>query len=241
MRKIGPSLRALAPLALVMPAAALAQASQCALPAQIARPQVEGPTADEPRRVLPIGSYTLAISWSPQYCAGAAGRKDDFQCSGRHGRFGFTLHGLWPDGYGKQWPQYCKPAAPLPRKVIRDHLCSTPSVQLIQHEWVKHGTCMPTTPARFFAQSRRYYKALRYPDMAALAARPGITAGAFAEAFAAANKGLLRADMMRVTATRDNRLSEVWLCMDRKLHYTRCPAHQGGVSPQTMLKIAPPA
>ncbi|KKW93346.1 ribonuclease T2 family protein [Sphingobium chungbukense] len=225
---------------LATPAAALAQASECRLPAQIARPHIEGPTAEEPRRVLPIGSYTLAISWSPQYCAGPAGRKDDFQCSGRHGRFGFTLHGLWPDGYGKQWPQYCKPAAPLSRKLIQQHLCSTPSVQLIQHEWVKHGTCMPTTPDRFFALSRRHYQALRYPDMKVLARRPALTARAFAEAFAAENKGLT-ADMMRVTATRDNWLSEVWLCMDRKLRYTRCPAHQGGVKPGTMLRIAPPA
>lgn len=230
----------LALVLLAAPLPALAQANQCTLPAQIARPQIEGPTAAEPRRVLPIGGYTLAISWSPQYCSGAAARKDDLQCSGRHGRFGFTLHGLWPDGYGKEWPQYCKPAAPLPAKVIRDHLCSTPSVQLVQHEWAKHGTCMPTTPARFFAQSRLHYQALRYPDMMALASRPAVTARAFAEAFAAANGGL-SADMMRVTATRDNWLSEVWLCMDRRMRYTRCPAHQGGVSPETVLKIAPPA
>lgn len=226
-------------LLLAAPANALAQAAQCSLPAQLPRPQVEGPTDDQPRRVLPIGSYTLAISWSPQYCSGEQGRQDDFQCSGRNGRFGFTLHGLWPDGYGKDWPQYCKPAAPLSRTIIRQHLCATPSVQLIQHEWVKHGTCMPTTPDRFFALSRKFYHALRYPDMVALARRPVVTARAFAEAFAAANRGL-RADMMRVTATRDNWLSEVWFCMDRKMRYTRCPAHQGGVSPETVLKIAPP-
>ncbi|WP_176591765.1 ribonuclease T [Sphingobium sp. EM0848] len=232
--------KALLLLALVAPAPALAQAAQCSIPEQLPRPRVEGPTSKEPRRVLPIGSYTLAISWSPQYCSGAQGRKDDFQCSGRHGRFGFTLHGLWPDGYGKEWPQYCQAAAPLSRAIIRQHICSTPSVQLIQHEWVKHGTCMPTTPDRFFALSRKFYQALRYPDMKALASQPALTAGAFAQAFAAANRGL-SADMMRVTATRDNGLSEVWLCMDRKMRYTRCPAHQGGVSPETVLKIAPPA
>ena len=99
---------------------------------------------------------------------------------------------------------------------------------------------MPTTPDRFFAQSRKFYHGLRYPDMKALANRPAITARAFAEAFAVANKGL-SADMMRITATRDNRLSEVWLCMDRRMRYTRCPAHQGGVPPEALLKIAPPA
>lgn len=221
----------------MLPGVALAQANQCRLPAQIARPQVEGPTQSEPKRVLPIGSYTLAVSWSPQYCSRARGGRDDFQC-GSGNRFGFTLHGLWPDGYGKEWPQYCKPAAPLPRKVIRDHLCATPSVQLIQHEWVKHGTCMPTTPTRFFAQSRSLYQALRYPDMEALAARPALTARDFAIAFAAENKGM-SADMLKLNVSRDGALSEVWVCMDRRLRYTRCPSHQGGVNDGSRISIVP--
>lgn len=225
-------------LALAGPNAALAQAGQCRLPGVIPRPVVEGPTEQEPKRVLPIGSYTLAVSWSPDYCARSkGGAKDDFQC--RSGNdFGFTLHGLWPDGYGKDWPQYCKPAPVLPRKVVRDHLCAVPSVQLIQHEWVKHGTCLPTTPTKFFALSRKLYQALRYPDMQELAARPTLSAREFATAFAAANKGM-SADMMRLNVSREGTLSEVWVCMDRKLRYSRCPAHQGGVNDATRIRIVP--
>lgn len=225
-------------IALLSPATALAQAGQCRLPAVIARPHVEGPTDDEPRRVLPIGSYTLAISWSPQYCSRSrGGKRDAFQCWSNND-FGFTLHGLWPDGYGRDWPQYCRAAPVLPRKVIRDHLCATPSPQLIQHEWVKHGTCMPTTPTDFFALSRRLYYAVRYPDMDALAQRPNLTARQFAQAFAAANPGM-DADMMRLNISRDGALSEVWLCMDRKLKYDRCPTHQGGVNDGSRIRILP--
>lgn len=225
-------------IALATPGIAMAQANQCRLPEVIARPKAEGPSADEPKRVLPIGYYTLAVSWSPQYCKTArGGARDAFQCQSGNA-FAFTLHGLWPDGYGKEWPQYCKPAAPLPRKVIRDHLCATPSVQLIQHEWIKHGTCMPTTPTKFFALSRKLYSALRYPDMTALAARSTLSARDFAQAFAAENKGMV-ADGIRLNVTRDGSLSEVWICMDRKYRYISCPAQQGGVKDRAQLRIEP--
>ncbi len=225
-------------VALALPGVAMAQSNQCRLPEVIARPKVEGPSADEPKRVLPIGYYTLAVSWSPQYCkTSRGGARDAFQCQSGNA-FAFTLHGLWPDGYGKEWPQYCKLAAPLPRKVVRDHLCATPSVQLIQHEWVKHGTCMPTTPTKFFALSRKLYSALRYPDMTALAARPTLSARDLAQAFAAENKGMV-ADGIRLNVTRDGSLSEVWICMDRKYRYISCPAQQGGVKDRAQLRIEP--
>lgn len=232
-------LRFLLPLLLlVAPGTALAQAAQCRLPAQLARPKPDLPTEREPRRILPIGSYTLALSWSPQYCAGKKDSRDSLQCAGRNGRFGFTLHGLWPDGYGKEWPQYCRATDIVPREVLRQNLCVTPSVQLIQHEWAKHGTCMATRPELYFNLSRAFYQSIRYPDMAALARRRTLTVGQFAQAFAAANRGL-RADMVRVTTTRDNRLSEIWLCMDRSMEYTRCPAHQGGAKNSAALRITP--
>jgi ribonuclease T2 len=43
--------------------------------------------------------------------------------------------------------------------------------------------------------------------------------------------------MMRVTATRDGWLDEVWLCLDKRFALARCPAHGGGVRPGTPLKI----
>lgn len=232
-------LKGLALVALIaMPGTALAQSAQCSPRAQIARPDLEGPTAKEPKRILPIGSYTLALSWSPQYCSTARGKGSALQCDGRHGRFGFTLHGLWPDGFGKEWPQYCRAANLVPRQVIRQNLCATPSVQLIQHEWAKHGTCMTTRPERYFNRSRTLYQSIRYPDMGALARTKSLTVGQFAQAFARANRGL-KPDMLRVTTARGNWLSEVWLCMDRAMAFTRCPAHQGGAPVTSRLRIAP--
>ena len=57
-------------VSLASPAAANAQALRCAEPSQAERPHPELPSASQPQRQLPIGSYTLALTWSPEYCHG---------------------------------------------------------------------------------------------------------------------------------------------------------------------------
>ncbi|MGC4251130.1 MAG: ribonuclease T [Sphingobium sp.] len=225
---------ALALLALSSPGVALAQAVQCNPPAQLPRPRMVLPERGEGGRIMPIGGYTLALSWSPQYCSTARGGDSAFQCNGR---FGFILHGLWPDGSGKAWPSFCRKTGLLPREVIRQNLCMTPSVQLLQHEWAKHGTCMANRPELYFDQARTLYQSVRFPDMAALARRGNMTVGQFMDAFARANPRL-RSDMIRVRTTRGNWLSEVWLCMDKALEYARCPAGKGGAKSAAALRIA---
>lgn len=211
------------------------QAPVCEAPATIARPMLEGPTADAPRRVLPIGGYTLAISWSPQYCANrSTSPRDQFQCGGGQD-FAYTLHGLWPDGEGRDWPQYCRPTRLVPDKVIREQLCTTPSVQLIQHEWEKHGTCMQETPASYFARSREMFGKVQYPDMAELRGRT-MTAGAFQQAFANANPGM-RPEQMRLNVSKAGWLEEVWLCLDKQYRNQACPATQGGAQSDRVIRI----
>lgn len=229
--------RCVAAIALIAaPSLASAQAYRCSIPATVDRPRPDLPNASQPRRPLPIGSYTLAISWAPQYCREhARDASARFQCGGGN-RFGFTLHGLWPDGIGKEWPQYCRATPLLSRAVVRRNICATPSAQLLQHEWAKHGTCMAGyRPDTYFARSTGLYARLRYPDMDALSRAP-LTAGRLAQAIAAANPGV-QADMMRITANRQGWLDEVWFCLDTAFAYRRCPAHQGGLDPNAGIKI----
>ena len=223
-------------VALSAPALASAQAYSCSVPATRLQIRPDLPSTDQPRRLLPIGGYTLAITWAAQYCREHAREPSArFECRAGN-RFGFTLHGLWPDGVGKDWPQYCTATTVLPQELVKRHLCATPAAQLIQHEWAKHGTCMArTTPERFFDRSNGLYGRLRYPDMNALSRRT-LTVGTFAAAIARANPGL-RADMMRVTTTRRGWLDEVWLCLDTRFRYARCPTYQGGVASTASLKI----
>ena len=110
---------------ILSPGVALAQAYQCRVP--------QGPVSvpavprDGPVRQVPVTGYTLALSWSPEYCRARQGRAADRQCSGRAGRFGFIVHGLWPEGRGAGWPQWC-PAARAPTSAeLARNMCLTPS------------------------------------------------------------------------------------------------------------------
>lgn len=224
----------LAALLALSPAPIAAQAYHCTPPEPIARPHLEGPTSAEPRRMLPIGGYTLALHWSPQLCR-QPGADDDLRCR-RGNRFGFTLHGLWADGVGKSWPQYCAPAPLLSDAVVRANICVIPSAQLLQHEYAKHGTCTGRAPADYFAVSAGLYRKLHYPDMDGLMRRGWMMAGQFAAAFARANPGL-EPEMIRLTADRQDWLQEVWICLDTKLRYRRCPAQQGVLSRTHMIRV----
>jgi len=219
----------------LLPGVALAQAQMCSVPARLPQPRPDLPSASQPRRVLPIGGYTLALTWSPGYCRASGDQADArFQCRSGN-RFGFTLHGLWPDGRGRQWPQYCTRAEIVPADVLRTTLCATPSAQLVQHEWAKHGTCTGMSMRAYFGHATRLYGALRYPDMAALSRRR-LTVSQFRAAFAAANPGL-PVEAVRVTSTRGNWLDEVWLCLDTRLRYARCRPGSGGAPASAPLRI----
>ncbi|HEX8553770.1 MAG TPA: ribonuclease T [Sphingomonas sp.] len=222
--------------AFTLPGIAHAQALRCAVPTGPQRVRPDLASASQPKRVVPIGGYTLALTWNPQYCRGKArDRSAAFQC-GEGNSFGFTLHGLWPDGEGKEWPQYCRTTGLIPQPVIRGALCATPSAQLLQHEWAKHGTCMAgESPASYFRRATGLYGRVRYPDMDRLS-RGMLTAGRLAKAIADANPGL-SPQMMRITTSRGGWLDELWLCLDRRFRYARCPAHQGGVAPSTPIKV----
>ena len=218
-----------------LPGMASAQALLCRPPASVPRPVDDLPDADQPKRVLPIGGYTLAITWAPEFCRnGGFTPSARFQC-GSGNRFGFSLHGLWPDGVGKDWPQYCATTPILPAKLIRGMMCTTPSAQLIQHEWAKHGTCTSMSPDAYFTRSSGLYARLRYPDMDPLSRRP-LTVGQFQAAFAALNPDV-PAEAIRVTTKRGGWLDELWLCLDTRFRYERCRAGTGGQPRNATLRI----
>ena len=212
---------------LAAPAATIAQGLTCAVPATLDTPRPDTPSQQTPRRILPTASYTLALSWAPQYCRENGERPTATVQCGSANRFGFVLHGLWPDGAGKDWPQYCRPVELLSEATIRTNLCATPSVQLLQHEYAKHGSCMAGSADDYFRRSTGLYRRLKFPDMNALSRQRRLTAGAVAAAVARANPGLPRT-AVRVTATRDGWLDELWLCANLDFRFTRCDAGQGG-------------
>ena len=224
---------ALLVLALVFPGVAAAQVDRCVVPERLPEDS-ERVGRPGPRRVVPVGGYTLALTWNPGFCRQSANR-GRFQCDPAN-RFGFVLHGLWPDGQGATWPQYCAPAPRIPEGVVRRNLCAMPSPALQRYQYAKHGSCSGLPPATYFELARESYAAIRYPDMDALSRRPGLTAGQLATAVARANPGMTPA-MLRVQAGRDRWLDEIWVCLDTRFHPRACPAHQRGVAPHVPVRI----
>ena len=209
-------------IALALGGAASAAAPSCPIPSNLQAPHMELPPPDQSPRAMPITSFTLALIWTPQHCFRAVGGAESLQCP-RGAEARFVLHGLWPDGAGGTWPQWCAAAPVLSRQTIAAHYCATPSSQLLQHEWAKHGTCIAgATPDGYFGQSNRLFYGLRFPDMTMLARKP-LTEARFTEAFAAANSGTT-ADMVRLNLDPKGWLQEVWLCLDTTFRPARCTA-----------------
>lgn len=212
-----------------------AQAFQCTLPAApVAVPTIE---QDGPMRLMPIARYTLALSWSPEFCRNRENNpRHARQCSGRDGRFGFIVHGLWPEGRGESWPQWCPTRrAPSPANV-RQNLCMTPDARLLAHEWAKHGSCMVGTPETYFSVTRVLYNSLRWPDFDRLSRREGLTAGAIRQAFADANPHW-ETEHVGLRVNERGWLQELRLCYDRRFRPERCSPGRYGPAEDTAVRI----
>ena len=210
----------------------------CQPPSDFAMPRLERVEPDAVRRT-PVTRYTLALSWSPGFCA----REGDdaanaLQCNGTSGRFGFVLHGLWPETNGRDWPQYCAPVRRIARQTLRQHLCMTPSPQLLQHEWTRHGSCMAASPEAYFAAAAQAYGRVTFPDMAMVGSSRNATVGDLRRAFVAANPGL-SADMMAVQLRGGGWLDEVRLCLGRERRYQPCPMGERGANDTARIRIEP--
>jgi ribonuclease T2 len=217
----------------VFPGSHAAFAQSCRVPDRLPAAQTERVS---PRDIRPmqITDYQLAVRWSPQYCRSRGARADVLQCGPGTG-FDFVLHGLWPEGEGRAWPQYCRPVQPLPAAVVRSAFCATPSVALQQHEWAKHGSCITENPAAYFKASTALYNALRWPDMGALSrARPDVAG--LSAAIAGVNRGM-RADMVRIVLSRGGWLEEVRICLNKAYRPAPCPRDAPGARSRDRVKI----
>jgi ribonuclease T2 len=225
----------LAGLSLTVPSTALAQAYQCRVP----QGPVSVPAAprDGPVRQMPVGGYTLALSWSPEYCRGRENRTADRrQCSGQAGRFGFVVHGLWPEGTSGSWPQWC-PARQSPASAdVAPNMCLTPSAALLARQWAKHGTCMTRRPATYFRVTRILWNSLRWPDYDRISRRDGLKAGDVRQAFVSANPGW-EPHSIGLRVNERGWLQEMRLCYDKDFMPAPCGARRFGPRDSAPLRI----
>ena len=216
-----------------MPAAANAQAYQCRAPQVASVPKV---TPDGPRRDMPVTGYTLALSWSPEFCKPRRqDRSRAFQCDGRSGSFGLVVHGLWPESK-QSWPQWCEARNALTPADIRGAICLMPSERLVARQWAKHGSCMVKRPANYLKVVRILRSGLRLPDYDRISREDGLTAGRIRSALADANPGW-REEAIGVKLNERGWLEEIRLCYSRRFRPARCTASRWGAKDAAPAKI----
>lgn len=229
----GAALLLAAMAALHFPASLNAQAQSCRVPADVRVPKISKTSA--PRRT-PITGYTLALSWSREYCNGRDNSpRDAMQCSADYGTFGFVVHGLWPEG-AKTYPEYCAALPPLSAKEAKRNLCMMPSAYLQAHEWTKHGTCMAKSAAGYFKATRILWDSVNLAPIAALAGKEGITAGGVRDAFIRANPAWPRG-AIGVQSGRGGWLKEIRLCYDKRFMPTPCDRKRYGLADKARLRM----
>ena len=220
-------------LLLALPSVAHAQAYQCRAPQVRAVPQI---TPDGPRRELPVTGYTLALSWSPEFCKPRkASRADAVQCSGESGSFGLVVHGLWPES-GASWPQWCAAGGTLTRTDVRGAMCMMPSERLVARAWAKHGSCMVKRPATYLKVTRILWESLRIPDYDRISREEPLTAGRIRAAFADANPAI-PASAIGVKLNERGWLEEIRLCYAKSFRPTRCTPSRFGAKDSAAAKI----
>lgn len=182
---------------------------------------------------MPVAGYILALSWSPEYCRKG---RDNTQCSGRNGRFGLIVHGLWPEGARGSWPQWCGKVRALSPETARRHICMMPSPFLMAHEWAKHGSCMTSSPEAYFKVTQILWGSLKLPDLDLLARRKGLTAAQVREAVVRANPAIGRQSVAVMTSRR-GWLEEIRLCYGKDFMPTACARGRLGAPDGTSVRI----
>jgi ribonuclease T2 len=181
--------------------------------------------------------YLLSLSWSPAYCLTSPAAAE---CSGPR-RFGFIVHGLWPQNE-QGWPEYCGAPGVVPDEVVQGISDLMPARGLVYHEWSAHGTCSGLRPAEFFALVRRASSSLAIPrELQSPTRAVEVPPAAIAAAFQHANPRL-PAQSIVVTCTRQGapRLREVHLCLDRELAPRVCSADATRGACRAARVIIPP-
>ena len=210
-----------------------AQAYQCRAPERISVPRI---APDGPSRNVPVTGYTLALSWAPEFCKPREGQpRHATQCSGRNGRFGMVVHGLWPEGR-QGWPQWCPTSRRVTPAEARRNLCMSPSAELQARQWAKHGACMTRRPDAYFKATRILWTSLQMPDFDLLSRDEALTAGMVRAEFLRANPGFRR-EAIGVKLNARGWLEELRLCYGKDFRPAPCDRRRMGPADGAAVKI----
>lgn len=174
----------------------------------------------------------LSLSWSPSWCATRTGKADKIECGDK--KYGFVLHGLWPQYQDGGYPKMCALPTPLPDNALDPAQSVMPSHRLAEHEWQIHGTCLGGDAKTFFTRAKAAWDKVKIPaDYQTATQTRSVTADKVRQAFLAANPGMVGTGIAvacrkpRTKATPADhaaqpQLTEVRICLDKDLKFRAC-------------------
>ena len=166
--------------------------------------------------------YVLALSWSPGFCSVTNGAQDREQCE-VGSKFGFVVHGLWPQRE-RQLIADCEAGLRPPARAdviaVQDLF---PSQGLARYQWRKHGGCSGLPASAYFAEVRRAREAVVVPSAFSMSRDMlRLSPEEILRSFRDANPRL-RPGMASVACPKAT-LLEVRFCMTKDLRgFTPCP------------------
>lgn len=196
--------------------------------AALARPR----SLDAPVMPGHFDYYVLALSWSPVYCERHP--EDRQQCGGR--RYGFVLHGLWPQYAAGGYPATCPTHARLTPEARASGAHVFPSEKLLVHQWRKHGTCSGLEPVQYFRTADTARRAIRLPPQLEPGSRTWrATAEEVSRAIRDYNPSFARGSIAVVCSGPE--LAEVRVCMTKDLQPLACGANVRDVCRKGRIRI----
>ena len=175
--------------------------------------------------------YVLTLSWSPTYCL--THPQDQHQCSGKG--FGFVLHGLWPQYDRGSWPEFCS-TEPLPADARQLGSSLFPSQNLMEHEWLRHGTCSGIGANEYFRTADKALAVVHVPSQFEAPRQSlSMTGGQISAAFHQANPSIA-ADGLTVACGRGE-LTEVHVCLTRQLAPRSCGKGMRNTCPVSPVEV----
>ncbi|MGB7404376.1 MAG: ribonuclease T [Pacificimonas sp.] len=205
----------------------------CRIPADLAPPTEPTPPDNIPD--APTAGYVVALSWSPEFCR-FRGEEERHRGQCQDNRFGFILHGLWPQAAEGAHPRSCALAEPVSLDLMRQNFCMMPSAYLLQHEWAAHGTCQWDSPEAYYEQSAELWEAIERPDLFALSRTQNLNAGMIRSSFVIANADL-PPSAVGVDLDNNGWLEEVFICLDVDFSPRPCDPREYGAPDERAASI----
>jgi ribonuclease T2 len=172
--------------------------------------------------------YLLDMPWGPEFCSIA---DVSAQCKPQRS---FVVHGLWAQNNDGSYPVFCS-EEPGPAKP-EANLNITPDLQLLRHEWAKHGTCSDVGPKRFFSMEHEAYDSLAIPKTFEDVRREiDMRPGRILDLFYKANPQLPEGSL--VVSCHDDKFTAVEACFTKNLKPMPCLGLHSCAQPS--LRIAP--